>query len=46
MARTDDASDVVSRHFNVQIASPEDLEKIDLAVLQITSVELPARRRQ
>ncbi|MBW8034885.1 MAG: hypothetical protein FVQ79_04390 [Planctomycetes bacterium] len=30
---TDDTSDVVSRHFNVQIKGPEDIEKIKMPVL-------------
>ncbi|MCK5001043.1 MAG: hypothetical protein KAS23_15980, partial [Anaerohalosphaera sp.] len=30
IVRTDDTSDVVSRHFNVQIKDPEDIEKIKL----------------
>jgi hypothetical protein len=33
IVRTDEASDVVSRHFNVQIASLEDLEKIRMPVV-------------
>jgi hypothetical protein len=30
VVKTDDTSDVVSRHFNVQIAEPEDIEKIKM----------------
>ena len=30
IVKTDDTSDVVSRHFNVQIKDPEDIEKIKL----------------
>ena len=30
IVRTDDTSDVVSRHFNIQIKEPEDLEKIKM----------------
>jgi len=30
IARTDEGSDIVSRHFNVQIKEPEDLEKIKI----------------
>ena len=30
---TDDSSDVVSRHFNVQIENPEDIEKIKMPVI-------------
>jgi hypothetical protein len=33
IARTDEASDIVSRHFNAQIKEPEDLEKIKMPVL-------------
>ncbi len=33
IVKTDEASDVVSRHFNVQIASLEDLEKIQMPVV-------------
>lgn len=33
VVRTDDASDVVSRHFNIQIAEPEDIEKIKMPVV-------------
>jgi hypothetical protein len=33
VARTDAASDIVSRHFHVQIQSPEDIEKIRLPVV-------------
>ena len=33
IATTDEASDVVSRHFNVQIASADDLEKIKMPVV-------------
>lgn len=28
--KTDETSDVVSRHFNIQIAEPEDIEKIEM----------------
>ena len=31
--KTDDANDVVSRHFNVQIKNPEDIEKIKMPVI-------------
>jgi len=30
IARTDEGSDIVSRHFNVQVKEPEDLEKIKM----------------
>ena len=30
IVKTDDSSDVVSRHFNIQITNPEDIEKIKL----------------
>ncbi len=33
VAKTDEASDVVSRHFNVQIASLDDIEKIKMPVV-------------
>jgi hypothetical protein len=33
VARTDAASDIVSRHFHIQIREPEDLEKIRLPVV-------------
>jgi hypothetical protein len=33
IARTDEASDIVSRHFKVQIREPEDLEKIRMPVV-------------
>ncbi len=33
IARTDDSSDVVSRHFNVQIQEPEDIAKIKMPVV-------------
>jgi hypothetical protein len=33
IARTDDANDIVSRHFKVQIREPEDLEKIRMPVI-------------
>ena len=33
IARTDEASDIVSRHFNVQIRGPEDLDKIRMPVV-------------
>ena len=38
IAQTDDSSDVVSRHFNIQIRDMDDLEKIDMP--QITHNEL------
>jgi hypothetical protein len=34
IARTDDASDVVSRHFHRQIVNPEDIEKIKVPVVR------------
>jgi hypothetical protein len=34
IARTDDASDVVSRHFHRQIVNPEDIEKIKMPVVR------------
>jgi hypothetical protein len=37
VVKTDDTSDVVSRHFNVQIAEPEDIEKIKMP--KITHIE-------
>jgi hypothetical protein len=33
IARTDEASDIVSRHFNIQIREPADLEKIKVPVV-------------
>jgi hypothetical protein len=33
VARTDEANDIVSRHFKVQIREPEDLEKIRMPVV-------------
>lgn len=33
IVRTDDANDIVSRHFNIQITGPEDIEKIKMPVL-------------
>jgi len=34
VVKTDDTNDVVSRHFNVQIKDPEDLEKIKMPVIR------------
>ncbi len=33
IARTDDANDIVSRHFKIQITEPEDIEKIKMPVI-------------
>ena len=33
VVRTDDASDVVSRHFNIQITEPDDIEKIKMPMV-------------
>ncbi len=33
IARTDDANDIVSRHFQIQISEPEDIEKIKMPVI-------------
>ncbi len=33
VVRTDETSDIVSRHFNIQIREPEDLEKIKMPVV-------------
>lgn len=33
IVRMDDASDIVSRHFNIQISEPEDIEKIKMPVV-------------
>lgn len=33
VVKTDDANDVVSRHFNIQIKEPEDIEKIKMPVI-------------
>jgi hypothetical protein len=33
LAVTDDTSDIVSRHFNIQIREPEDIEKIKMPVV-------------
>lgn len=33
IVKTDESSDIVSRHFNVQITNPEDIEKIKLPVI-------------
>ena len=34
IVKTDETSDVVSRHFNVQIKGPEDIEKIKMPVIK------------
>ena len=48
VARTDDASDIVSRHFNIQIRDFDDLEKITMPVVthneQATQFRLQAMR--
>ena len=33
IARTDDANDIVSRHFKIQISDPEDIEKIKMPIV-------------
>ena len=33
VAKTDDANDIVSRHFKIQISEPEDIEKIKMPIV-------------
>ena len=39
VATTDDESDIVSRHFNIQISEPEDIEKIKMPVVTHNEVQ-------
>jgi hypothetical protein len=43
VARTDDANDIVSRHFHRQIIEPEDIEKIKLPVVTCDRAGTAAR---
>ncbi len=45
IAATDAASDVVSRHFNIQIHDEHDLEKIQLPQVRLDAAETEAQRQ-